>query len=240
MRSLNVLIGMESSGVVRSAFRRLGHNAVSCDFLATELPGPHYQGNVWDIIHSAPAFGVERWDLGIFHPTCTNMCNSGSKHLYIGKKKENGPDEERWNAMRRDAEHFRRLDQEPDYPHAIENPIMLPYAKEIIGRGQDQLFQLYHFGHKEMKANCLWLTDLPPLIKTTPDWKPPADPIERRKWAVVHRASPGPDRWKDRSRTRQGPADAMAAQWGGWATGFRAALIRADQAMIDLMEVTSR
>lgn len=233
MRSLNVLIGMESSGVIRSAFRRLGHNAVSCDFLPSELPGPHLQCDVWDVIH-------DPWDLGIFHPTCTNMCNSSSKHLYIGKKKENGREENRWGGMEADAEHFRRLDQEPQYPHAIENPIMLPYAKEIIGRGQDQLFQLYHFGHKEMKANCLWLTKLPKLVATTPDWRPPKDPIERRKWAKVHRASPGPDRWKDRSRTRQGPADAMALQWGGWATGLQAALIRADQAIIDLMEVTSR
>jgi hypothetical protein len=233
MRSLNVLIGMESSGVIRSAFRRLGHNAVSCDFLASELPGPHLQCDVFDV-----AFD-RRWDLGIFHPDCTNMCNSSSKHLYIGKKKINGRYEPRWRKLERDAKQFRRLDQEIPYPHAIENPIMLPYAKEIIGRGQDQLFQLYHFGHKEMKGNCLWLTKLPKLVFTTPDWKPPKDPEERKKWATIHRASPGPDRWKDRSRTRQGPADAMAMQWGGWATGIEASLIRADQAIIDLMEVTS-
>lgn len=233
MRSLNVLIGMESSGVIRSAFRRLGHNAVSCDFLPSELPGPHYQGDVWDI-------AFDDWDLGIFHPTCTFMCNSSNKHLYIGKKKENGREPERWKKMEISAEEFRRLDQDLDYPRAIENPIMHSHAREIIGRGQDQLFQLYHFGHREMKGTCLWLRKLKPLTHTTPWLKPPSDPEERKKWQKVHRASPGPERWKDRSRTRQGPADAMAAQWGGWATGIQAALVRADQAMIDLTEVISR
>lgn len=229
MRSLRVLIGYESSGITRTAFRRLGHDAVSCDLLATELPGPHYQGNVWDIIR-------DRWDLGIFHPTCTFMCNSSSKHLYIGKKKSGGIDPQRWRDMEKSAEEFRELDCDLDYPRAIENPIMLPYPKEIIGRGQDQIVQPYNFGHREMKATCYWLRGLKPLVHTTPDLRPPDDPEERKEWQKVHRATPSANRWRDRSRTYEGIAEAMARQWGGWATGLNAALIRAEQA---ITEVTS-
>ncbi len=160
---MRVIIGGETSGKVRDAFRRLGHDAVSCDFWPTDVPGPHYQGNYWDIARS------EEWDLGIFHPTCTFMCNSGVHHLHT--------EEGRWDKMVESAEDFKRLLELP-YPLAVENPIMHGYAKEIIGRHQDQTVQPWMFGHEETKATCFWLNDLPPL-RPTNDLGPP--PREERE-----------------------------------------------------------
>jgi hypothetical protein len=109
---------------VRDAFATLGHEAWSCDLLAA--PGKHIQGDVRTILHRG-------WDLAIFHPPCTYLCNSGSKHLYIDGKKANGPDEERWRQLRYGATLFKEL-LECDIPKvAVENPIMLGYAKKIIG-----------------------------------------------------------------------------------------------------------
>jgi len=232
VRSLKILVGFESSGVVRSALRRLGHDAISCDFLASELPGPHIQDDVFNHVRGD-------WDMGIFFPTCTYMCNSSQKHLYIGKKKNEAGDNfcpDRWAKMEKSAREFRFLDEELDYPRAIENPVMHGHAKSIVGRKQDQIIHPYNFGHRQMKSTCLWLTDLPPLQHTTPWLKPPTDPEEKKAWEAIWRASEGEDRWRDRSRTFEGVADAMALQWAGWATGLQAAMIRADQA---LLEVTS-
>ncbi len=229
MRSLKIIVGFESSGVVRTALRRLGHDAVSVDFLPTELPGPHIQDDVYNHVRGD-------WDLGIFFPTCTFMCNSGLKHLYKGMKKENGICPERWEKMEKSAREFRFLDEELDYPHAIENPVMMGEAKSIIGRAQDQIIHPYNFGHRQMKSTCLWLTDLEPLEHTTPWLKPPTDREEKKRWEDNWRASQRADRWRDRSRTFEGIADAMALQWAEWATGLQASIIRADQAML---EVTS-
>ncbi len=218
VKCLKVLIGGETSGKMRDAFRRLGHDAISCDLEPSDAPGPHYLGNYWDIAH-------DDWDLGIFHPTCTFMCNSSSQHIHI--------EEGRWDKMVASAEDFKRLDELP-YPHAIENPIMLGYAQEIIGRGPDQIVQPWWFGHRETKATCWWLKDLWKL-RPTNDLGPPL-PHERAEWAKCHRAQPGPLRWKERSETKQGMADACAWQWGGGrATGLKAALIRADYEVTSLI-----
>lgn len=196
---MRVLIGCEYSGVVRQAFEDKGHDAWSADFLPTEgRADRHYQGNVLDVLD-------EGWDLLIAHPTCTFMANSGAKHLYIGAKKENGPDPARWEAMREGAEFFLKLWNAKIPKIALENPIMMGHAKRIIGVPQTQIIQPWWFGHGETKATCLWLKGLRKLSATN---------IVGGREARVHRMSPGPDRWKERSRTLPGVATAFAEQWG--------------------------
>lgn len=204
---MRVLIWGEFSGIVRDAFLARDHDAMSADFLPSEKPGPHFQGNGFDILG-------DRWDLLIAHPPCTYLCNSGAKHLYKGMKKINGPDPARWENMRKAAFVFKRLLEAPIEKICIENPIMLGCAKTIIGMDWTQNVQPHWFGHEEIKAICLWLKNLPPLVKTDDVGPPPTNPEWRKDWAVVHRAPPGPDRWKDRSRTYTGLATAMAEQWG--------------------------
>lgn len=171
---------------------------MSCDLEPTDRPGPHYQGDIFDVLYDG-------WDLMIAHPPCTYLANSSSKHLYLGKKKEGGPDLDRWARMRDGAEFFRRL-WHADIPKvAIENPVMLGYAKLIIGAEQTQIIQPWQFGHGETKKTALWLRNLPPLV--------PTDIVEARV-ARVHLMSPGPERQKLRSRTLPGIAAAMAEQWG--------------------------
>jgi len=195
---MKVLVACEFSGRVRDAFLKLGFNAVSCDLLPTESRGPHYQGDICDILD-------EGWDLMIAHPPCTYLANSGVSWLYRQKG--------RWEKMRHGAAFFKML-LDADIPHiAIENPIMHKYAVEIIGRRQDQLVQPYMFGHPERKATCFWLKNLPPL-KETNNVKNEMNKLPKREAQRIHYASPGPERWKIRSRTFQGIADAMADQWG--------------------------
>lgn len=190
---MKVLVACEFSGTVRDAFIRAGHDAMSCDLLPTESPGPHYQGNIIDLLRES-----RRWDLMVAHPPCTYLANSGVRwlHTEAGRKAK----------MIGAAEFFRRL-LEHRYIRriAVENPIMHKYAVEIIGRRQDQLIQPWQFGHGETKAICLWLKNLPKLE--------PTNIVEGRE-PRVHHASPGPDRWKERSRFYTGIAEAMAEQWG--------------------------
>jgi hypothetical protein len=184
---------------------------MSCDFEPTDVPGPHYQGDVRDLLGSS-------WDILIAHPPCTFLCNSSSKHLYIGKKKENGRDEWRWEELRKGAAFFKML-WEQDIPRiAIENPIMLGYAKDIIGSKQSQLIQPWMFGDPEQKATCLWLKELPPLIPTYPKWADCREalglPDDAKPKQAVHEMGPSDIRWKLRSATYPGIANAMAQQWG--------------------------
>lgn len=181
----------EYSGVVRDAFLKRGHDAISFDLLPTESPGPHIQGDCFDA-------DLSGFDLFICHPTCTYLCNSGVCWLH--------KQPERWAKMRVGAEFFKRMLNLPCEKIAVENPIMHKYAVEIIGRRQDCLVQPWQFGHGETKATCLWLKNLPKLT--------PTNIVEGREQRL-HRLPPGPDRWKLRSRTYQGIADAMAEQWGG-------------------------
>ena len=186
-----------------TAFRRLGHDAWSCDLLPSESPF-HYQDDVLTILDRG-------WDLAIFHPPCTYLANSGAKHLYKDCKKENGIDDERYRNMVYGALFFGQL-WHADIPHvAVENPIMLGYAKKIIGRGEvaepTQIIQPWQFGHGETKATCLWLKNLPKLEPTN---------IVSGREARVHKLPPSADRWKLRSLTYQGIADAMAQQWSSY------------------------
>lgn len=201
-----VLVACEFSGVVRDAFAAWGWDAWSCDLLPTERPGNHIQKDALEAIKKLNPL------LLIAHPPCTYLANSSAKHLYKGMKKENGKNLHRWKGMRDGAAFFKAL-WEADVPHvAVENPIMLPYAKKIIGCGPTQIVQPWMFGHREVKATCLWLKNLPPLIPTN-DVKAETMALPYAERAKVHYASPGPDRWKERSRTLTGLAEAMAEQW---------------------------
>jgi hypothetical protein len=187
---MKVLIACEFSGIVRDEFAKRGHNAWSCDLLPTDRQGNHIQDDVLNVIGDG-------WDMMIAHPPCTYLSNSGVSWLY----KKPG----RWQQMRDGAAFFKRLLTASIPKRAIENPIMHKYAVEIIGRRQDQVIQPWQFGHPESKATCLWLEGLPPLEPTNV-----VDGREQR----LHRLPPSPERWKLRSTTYQGIAEAMAEQWG--------------------------
>ena len=182
---MRVLIACEFSGTVRDAFTRAGHYAVSCDLLPSDTPGPHVKGDVFGVLDT----GV--FDLMIAHPPCTHLAVSGAR-WFKEKAKEQA----------QALEFVRRLLDAPVPRIALENPISIISSKI---RKPDQIIQPWQFGHGEVKATCLWLKNLPKLTPTNVvDGRHPAC------WL----ASPGPDRWKIRSRTYQGIADAMAAQWG--------------------------
>lgn len=193
---MRVLIACEYSGRVRDAFIRNGHDAMSCDLLPTDQAGPHYRGDVRDILGDG-------WDLMVAHPSCRFLANSGVRWLYIQGTLQPVP--ERWESMRDGAQFFRELLEAPIPRIAVENPVMHKYAKEIIGIQQDQVIQPWMFGDGETKATCLWLKNLPELTPTN---------IVEGRGNSIHFASPGPDRWKFRSTTFQGIADAMGDQWG--------------------------
>ena len=181
---MRVLVACEYSGTVRDAFRARGHDAMSCDLLPTERPGPHYQGRVQDVINIG-------WDLMIAHPPCTHLAVSGAR-WWSDKQDE-----------QRAALDFVRLLMDAPVPRiAIENPVS---KISTAIRKPNQIVQPWQFGHGETKATCLWLKGLPLLV--------PTQVVDGRE-ARIHKMSPGPDRWKERSRTYQGIADAMAAQWG--------------------------
>ena len=196
---MRVLIGCEFSGTVRRAFAALGHDAWSCDLLPAEDASPnHYQGSIFDMIS-------EHWDLGIFHPPCTYLANSGVCHLHKSI--------ERWKDMHEGALFFKRLLQAPIARKAVENPIQHKYAQNIIDCKHSQVIQPWMFGHTEQKATCLWLDGLAPLVPTN-NVKEEMLALPKRERERLHYLSPGPNRWKERSRTYQGIANAMAQQWG--------------------------
>lgn len=196
---MKVLVACEYSGIVRDAFIAKGHDAMSCDLLPTDIPGLHYQGDVFDIIN-------EGWDLMIAHPPCTYLTNAGVCHLH--------KDEARWKLLDEGAAFFKRLLDAPIAKKAIENPIMHKYAKERIGGiKQSQVIQPYMFGHMEQKATCLWLTGLP-LLKSTNNVKEAMMRLPKNERERLHYLPPSRDRWKIRSKTFQGIAEAMAEQWG--------------------------
>jgi hypothetical protein len=208
-RRVRVLVACESSGRIRDAFLARGHDAWSCDLLPTESPIPdrHFQTDIFGAIGYTCA---SSWDLMIAHPECTYLANSGNKHLYIGKKKINGRDPERWLKMAEGAEFFNRLWKLPIPRICMENPIQHCHARQIIGP-KTQVIQPWMFGHAETKATCLWLKGLPKLAPT----KIMPKPHDNR----VHFESPSPKsdpdrRKRNRSRTLAGVAAAMADQWG--------------------------
>jgi hypothetical protein len=181
---MRVLVACEFSGIVRDAFIEQGHEAISCDLLPSERPGPHYQCDVRDLLSNT-------YDLMIAHPPCTYLAVSGA----------------RWwrDRIPQQLEALAFIDllmNAPIHRIAIENPIG---AISTHIRKPDQIIQPWYYGHPETKATCLWLKNLPRLQATKF-----VNPTEHRVWY----ASPGPNRWKERSRTLSGIAEAMAMQWG--------------------------
>jgi hypothetical protein len=187
---VRVLVACEYSGTVRDAFLALGHDAWSCDILPTEScntddkASRHINDNVLHYLG-------DEWDLMIAHPPCTHLAVSGSRWF-----------KDKVNEQIAALDFVRRLMDAPIPKIAIENPISVISSKI---RKPDQIIQPWQFGHGETKATCLWLKGLPKLT--------PTNVVEGRE-ARVHRMPPGPNRWKERSRTYQGIADAMAKQWG--------------------------
>ena len=180
----SVLVACEFSGVVRDAFRDRGWNAVSCDLLPSERPGPHLVGDVREILGDG-------WDLMIAHPPCTYLAVSGARWFA-----------ERQREQAEALEFVRALFDAPIPMIALENPISVISSRI---RKPDQIIQPWMFGHGETKATCLWLKNLPKLKAT--------DVVDGRE-NRVHREPPSENRWKNRSRTFEGIADAMADQWG--------------------------
>lgn len=198
---MRVLVACEYSGRVRNAFLTLGHDVVSADFEPSDDNSPyHYQGDVFDLLAD------QKFDLMIAHPPCTYLCNSGVRWLH--------EDPTRWAKLDAGAEFFNRLRNAAVPKKCIENPVMHKYAKALVGQNQTQVIQPYMFGHLERKATCLWLTGLPPLQPTNLVYDAMML-LPKRERERLHYCSPGPDRWKIRSRTFLGIAEAMAAQWGG-------------------------
>jgi hypothetical protein len=186
--SMRVLVACEFSGTVRRAFRALGHDAWSCDLLPAEDGSPHhYQNDALAII-----WGIA-WDLMIAHPPCTHLAVSGAR-WFKDKQKEQA-----------EALDFVRELLDAPVPHiALENPVSIISSRI---RKPDQIIQPWQYGHGETKATCLWLKNLPKLV--------PTNIVEGRE-ARIHKMPPGPDRWKERSRTFEGIAQAMAEQWGAY------------------------
>ena len=181
---MKVLIACEFSGIVREAFKAKGHDALSCDLLPSEIPGNHYQGDVRDIIDNG-------FDLMIAHPPCTHLAVSGAR-WFKDKKVE-----------QKEALDFVRFLMDANIPKiAIENPISI-ISSHI--RKPDQIIQPWQFGHGETKKTCLWLKNLPLLQ--------PTNIVDGRK-DRIHKLPPSENRWKERSRTYEGIAKAMADQWG--------------------------
>lgn len=182
---MKVLVACEYSGTVRDAFILAGHDAMSCDLLPTDAPGPHYQGDVRDVIHGC-------WDLMIAHPPCTHLSVSGARHFELKKL----------DGRQQSAISFFMMLAKADIPMiAVENPVCIMSS---IWRKPDQVIQPWQFGHGETKATCLWLKGLPKLEATN---------IVEGREATVHKMPPSADRWKLRSATYAGIAAGMAQQW---------------------------
>ncbi len=183
---MRVLVACEYSGTVRDAFIAKGHEAMSCDLLPTDVRGPHYEGDVRDLLHYP-------WDLMIAHPPCTHLSVSGARHFA----------EKRIDGRQQSAVSFFMMLATANIERiAVENPVCIMSS---LWRKPDQVVQPWQFGHGETKATCLWLKGLP-LLK-------PTNIVDGRE-SRIHRMPPSPDRWKERSKTFEGIAAAMADQWG--------------------------
>ena len=189
---MKVLVACEFSGTVRDAFAANGHDAWSCDLLPSDKPGNHYQGDIFDILKN-------EWDLMIAHPPCTHLAVSGAK-WFKDKQKEQA-----------EALDFVRSIMDADITRiAIENPVSVISTKI---RKPDQIIQPWMFGHMEQKTTCLWLKGLP-LLQATDNVKEEMMKLPKRERERLHYLPPSPDRWKNRSKTYRGIAQAMADQWG--------------------------
>ena len=187
---MKVLIACEFSGRVREAFKAKGHDAWSCDLLPTEIPGQHIQDDVLKHLNDG-------WDMMIAHDPCTYQCNSGVRWL--------AERPERYELLAQSCEFTKQLLEAPIEKICRENPLPHKYALYLIGVKYSQAIQPYMFGEPYTKLTCLWLKNLPPLIATL---------VTFDRYPAVHREPPSEDRWKNRSRTYPGIANAMAEQWG--------------------------
>lgn len=192
-----MLVACEFSGVVRQAFRSLGHDAWSCDLLPADDGGPHIQGDVREIL-------TDGWDVMVAHPPCTHLAASGARY-FANKQRE----------QRESLEFVRELLEAPIRCIALENPVGV--ISTAIRR-PDQIIQPYQFGHAESKKTCLWLKNLPPLTHT--DVLPMRKQWDNQTPSGQNRLPPSADRWKKRSLTYRGIAAAMARQWGAHAAGL--------------------
>ena len=197
---MRVLIACEYSGVVRRAFAARGHDAWSCDLLPSDdHANQHIIGDARDLLNDG-------WDLlMVAHPPCTRLCNSGVR--WLSRPPKGKTLAQMWADLDEAADLFSAFWNAPIDRVAVENPIMHRHARERIRNfaPASQQLQPWQFGHGETKATCLWLKNLAPLRPTN---------IVGGRTQRVHRMSPGPNRWRERSRTYQGIADAMADQWG--------------------------
>lgn len=210
---MRVLVACEYSGRTREAFRARGHDVISCDLLPAEDNSPHHVvGDVFDVISNRGPF-----DLMIAHPPCTYLANSGVRWLHSDKK--------RWRNLIEGAQFFADLLAAPISKVAVENPVMHGYGRDAImanlskQHGMDlpttHFVQPWWYGDPAFKATGFTLKGLPPLEKPANALVPPKRGTpEHKAWSVIHNASPGPNRWKERSRTFPGIAAAMAETWG--------------------------
>jgi hypothetical protein len=192
---MKVLVACEYSGTVRDAFIKLGHNAMSCDIIPTDVPGPHYQGNVLDVINDG-------WDLMIAHPPCTYLSNAGARFLYP----KGQLNKDRLNLGLEAKQFFMALYNSNIPRICVENPIPSKIYELPL---YTQTIQPYEYGHPFQKRTCLWLKGLPKLI--------PTNIVSERQSSKVPGNwfnKGGKDRQKNRAKTFQGIADAMASQWG--------------------------
>ncbi|WP_068305883.1 hypothetical protein [Pararhodobacter sp. CCB-MM2] len=207
---LRVLIGCETSGVMRRAFARLGHDVWSCDLLpAEDGSNRHIRGDVRDIL-------ADGWDLlMVCHPPCTRLCNSGVRWLTTpppGRTRD-----EMWAELDEGAALFSACWKAPIERVALENPVMHGHARARLPADlpKPQIVQPWWFGEPFFKATGLYLRGLPRLTATDKLTPPKPGTEAHKAWSAIHRAPPGPDRWKFRSRTFEGVAAACAQQWAG-------------------------
>ena len=190
---MKILIACEYSGTVRDAMTAAGHDAMSCDLLPTDVPGKHYQGDVTDILNDG-------WDMLIAHPPCTHLAVSGSRHFAA----------KRADGRQQAAIDFFLLLANADIPRiCVENPICIMSS---VWMQPSQTIQPWMFGHPEQKATCLWLKNLPTLQPTN-DVYDEMMLLPKQERERIHYMPPGPNRWKERSKTFSGIAQAMASQW---------------------------
>ncbi len=195
---MRILIACEYSATVREAFAKKGHDVMSCDIEPTDVPGPHYQGDIFDVLY-------QDWDMMIAHPPCTYLSNAGARFLYPGGK-ENGINMERYAKGMEAREFFMKLYDANIPKICVENPIS---SKVYNLPTHTQTIQPYEYGHPFKKATRLWLKGLPPLeptniVETAQSTKVPGNWFNKG----------GVERQKNRSKFFQGFADAMAEQWG--------------------------
>jgi len=202
---MKILVACEYSGTVRDAFIRNGHDAMSCDFLPSDVPGPHHQGDVIAYLGSLPDQSL---DLIIAHPTCTKLCVSGNSTYGVGMPKHHERLESaKWTEM------FWELAKRKAKRVCFENPVGV--LTRLTSMPKPQYVQPYEFGHMEQKKTGLFLHNLPPLAATNNVYaQMMLLPKRERERERLHYLPPSVDRWKIRSTTFKGIAEAMAARWG--------------------------